>query len=274
MSKIAISPNVSGTGTFTIAAPNSNTDRTLTLPDAGGSVVLNEGSGTFKIDSSGNVGIGKTASTGIKLDVEGKLNLEERLTVDLSDSSGSVFIGDGASSSTSNRYIALYNDNGLRLQTRTDAGVFVSNDYIVDTNATGASAHRWNIANTERMHIDSSGNLAFNSGYGSAAVAYGCRAWVNFNGTGTVAIRAGGNVSSITDNGTGRYSVNFSTNMPDVNYAAIPSGNGNVDTFSTSGSGRQMTMVRSRAVNKVDIQFLNDGGGLADASYATVAIFR
>jgi uncharacterized protein (AIM24 family) len=62
-----------------------------------------------------------------------------------------------------------------------------------------------------------SGNLSFNSGYGSAAVAYGCRAWVNFDGSGTPAIRASGNVTSITDNGTGNYTVNFTTNMPDVN---------------------------------------------------------
>jgi hypothetical protein len=62
------------------------------------------------------------------------------------------------------------------------------------------------------------GNLSFNSGYGSAAVAYGCRAWVNFNGTGTVAMRSNGNVSSITDNGTGDYTVNFTTAMPDANY--------------------------------------------------------
>ena len=51
------------------------------------------------------------------------------------------------------------------------------------------------------------------------APIYPCRAWVNFNGTGTVAIRASGNVSSITDNGTGDYTVNFTTAMPDANYA-------------------------------------------------------
>jgi len=45
-----------------------------------------------------------------------------------------------------------------------------------------------------------------------------CRAWVNFNGSGTVAIRDSGNVSSITDNGTGDYSVNFTTAMSDTNY--------------------------------------------------------
>jgi hypothetical protein len=64
-----------------------------------------------------------------------------------------------------------------------------------------------------------SGNLSFNSGYGSSAVAYGCRAWVNFNGTGTVAIRASANVSSITDVGVGQYTVNLTTSMPDANYS-------------------------------------------------------
>lgn len=48
-----------------------------------------------------------------------------------------------------------------------------------------------------------------------------CRAWVNFNGTGTVAIRASFNVSSITDNGTGDYTVNFTNAMPDANYNAV-----------------------------------------------------
>jgi hypothetical protein len=46
------------------------------------------------------------------------------------------------------------------------------------------------------------------------------KAWVNFNGTGTVAIRASMNVSSITDNGTGDYTVNFTTALADADYAA------------------------------------------------------
>jgi len=73
--------------------------------------------------------------------------------------------------------------------------------------------------------FDSSANFKFNSGYGSVATAYGCRAWVNFNGTGTVAIRASGNVTSITDNGTGDYTVNFTTAMPDANYSFSLNGN-------------------------------------------------
>ena len=59
------------------------------------------------------------------------------------------------------------------------------------------------------------------------APLYMCRAWVNFNGTGTVAIRASGNVSSVTDNGTGDYTVNFTTAMPDANYNAVSMGQRN-----------------------------------------------
>jgi hypothetical protein len=72
-----------------------------------------------------------------------------------------------------------------------------------------------------RIALTQAGLFQFNSGYGSVATAYGCRAWVNFNGTGTVAIRASGNVTSITDNATGDYTVNFTTAMPDANYSAV-----------------------------------------------------
>jgi len=49
------------------------------------------------------------------------------------------------------------------------------------------------------------------------------KAWVNFNGTGTVAIRRAFNVSSITDLGTGNFTINFTTAMPDANYSVCGS---------------------------------------------------
>jgi len=63
--------------------------------------------------------------------------------------------------------------------------------------------------------------LSINAGYGSVATAYGCRAWVNFDGTGTVAIRDSANVSSITDDGVGKWIINFATAMPDANYTVV-----------------------------------------------------
>jgi uncharacterized protein (AIM24 family) len=116
------------------------------------------------------------------------------------------------------------------------------------------------------------GNLSFNSGYGSSAVAYGCRAWVNFNGTGTVAIRASGNVSSITDNGTGDYTVNFSTAMPDANYSAVITvGN---DSSST-GQGLFATKLDTLSSSSVRFKVGRpDNGVLSDSLLSSVAIFR
>jgi hypothetical protein len=89
-----------------------------------------------------------------------------------------------------------------------------------DTITIGASGDTITIPSgaTTTLTDGVSGDFKMNSGYGSVATAYGCRAWVNFNGTGTVAIRDDGNVTSITDNGTGDYTVNFTTAMPDANY--------------------------------------------------------
>ena len=63
-------------------------------------------------------------------------------------------------------------------------------------------------------------DFEFNSGYGSNATAYACRAWIHFNG-GSSSIGTGdasGNVSSVTDNNTGDYTINFTNSMPDGNY--------------------------------------------------------
>jgi hypothetical protein len=114
------------------------------------------------------------------------------------------------------------------------------------------------------------GNLSFNSGYGSAAVAYGCRAWVNFNGTGTVAIRASGNVSSITDNGTGDYTANFTTAMPDASYSV---------SGSTVGSSTGSGFVDSRAVALLAGScrfgtFSANVAALRDHDYVEINIFR
>jgi hypothetical protein len=77
------------------------------------------------------------------------------------------------------------------------------------------------------MTINGTNGVTFNDGTSMATGQQACKAWVNFNGTGTVAIRASYNVSSITDNGNGDFTVNFSTAMPDANYSAVADTNGN-----------------------------------------------
>ena len=105
---------------------------------------------------------------------------------------------------------------------------------------------------------------------GSAPI-FGCRAWVNFNGTGTVAIRGSGNVSSITDNGAGDYTVNFTTPMEDANYAVVASVEATIDTATPP-----VVVVVSRLAGSVR---LNTGAAGAKTSLrdnldVCVAIFR
>ena len=170
MSNITLSANAGGTGIFTIASPSSNTNRTLTLPDATGTIQV---SGTA-----------------------------------ISGTTGSF-----------------------------------------------------------------SGDLSFNSGYGSAAVAYGCRAWVNFNGTGTVAIRASGNVSSITDNGVGLYTVNFTTALPDSNYAVVIYNNAESGTGQQSFNNQFLGGAGARATTSVAVASYNTTA-LTDSALFDVVVFR
>lgn len=173
MSIVKVQGNASGTGTLTIAAPNTNTDRTLTLPDATGTVQV-----------SGNPISGTTGTF-----------------------SGDLTLG--------------------------------------------------------------SSTLATPTG---SAPSYLCRAWVNFNGTGTVAIRASGNVSSITDNGTGNYTVNFTTAMPDANYSAV-GGYGN-DSGST-GAGWWVSRLPTYATGSCQVLCGRpDNGAYADASTVSMSFFR
>lgn len=106
---------------------------------------------------------------------------------------------------------------------------------------------------------------------------YKCRAWVNFNGTGTVAIRASGNVSSITDNGTGDYTVNFTTALGDNNYS--PVFGAQADQISTTNNGNVYgEIARFSNALQASSARLNWGVGGASTRYdpttATVAIFR
>jgi hypothetical protein len=96
------------------------------------------------------------------------------------------------------------------------------------------------------------------------------RAWVNFNGTGTVAIRASYNVTSITDNGTGDYTLNFTTALPDVNYAAVFGGG---DTAITSGV--PLTYITTTTTSAQSFRTYNySGGAQFDVPTLCVSIFR
>jgi hypothetical protein len=98
------------------------------------------------------------------------------------------------------------------------------------------------------------------------------KAWVNFNGTGTVGTRASFNVSSITDNGIGDYTVNFATAIQDANYAAMITGDSSgvrVNTY-----GRVANVAAAPTANALRIIFCDDQSTPIDTQYANVSIFR
>jgi len=104
------------------------------------------------------------------------------------------------------------------------------------------------------------------------APMFASRAWVNFNGTGTVAIRDSGNISSLTDNGVGLYQINFTTNIEDVNYSALSVGTTSDDDVTTSNDGQSSPY--DYAVSSVKIKHCNGAGGKADPIFMNVSIFR
>jgi hypothetical protein len=170
-----------------------------------------------RIEANGDVGIG-SGSASSKLNLTGSADQ----TIQVNGSGTAAFLGTSTSiaqiSSNRNPTTGAIYDSGRAVSyINLEAGNGNSNIQFFTSPTNNVNA-------TERMRIDKDGVLSFNSGYGSVGNAYGCRAWVNFNGTGTVAILASGNVSSITDGGVGLYQVNFTNSMPDASYATVVDG--------------------------------------------------
>jgi hypothetical protein len=198
------------------------------------------GSEIARFDSSGNLGIG-TVSPSQKLDVTGNARLNASSSPVLQLSESGTLRGSITGSSTTGLYFQTFSSTPMRFDTD----------------------------GLERMRITAAGNLQFNSGYGSVATAYGCRAWVNFNGTGTPAIRASGNVSSVTDSAVGIYYINFTTSMPDANYAVVTG-------ISESGAGvNQSRVVAGDGYSAASALILTyNVTTLADYLFIQIAVFR
>jgi len=138
---------------------------------------------------------------------------------------------------------------------------------VFSTTADGAASP------TERFRISSDGSFSSVIPGGSTLYPrFGCRAWVNFNGTGTVAIRASGNVSSITDNGVGNYTVNFTTAMPDANYARCVTAGGNTTTTASNIQSPYNSTPTTSAL--IISTFTTSWGAAQDCNEINVSIFR
>ena len=177
-------------------------------------------------DTSGAIDFQKAGSTQVVIDTNGNIGAGTTSPTHLADAYTTI---EAKGTDT----------NGSGVILATSAAGIQTQIISSDASGIGTIGTRTNhpctfsINNTEQGRFDGSGNFYFNSGYGSSAIAYGVRAWVNFNGSGTPAARASGGVSSIGDRGTGKFTVNLSVTTPDVNGAVVATSSNN-DTASSS----------------------------------------
>jgi len=198
-------------------------------------------------DTSGQLELQSAGSTKVTMNTSGNVGIGNNSPANKLEVSGAI-VAQGAATA--------YTNTGLYLQNKGssvfDVGAWRSGASVAELSFSTDSGS--DASPVEQMRLDNAGNLKFNSGYGSVGTAYGVRAFVNFNGTGTVAIRKSGNVSSITDNGTGAYTANFATAMPDANFTAV--------TFNNQSTGT--------AAGNYNNNFL---GGLGDRTTTSVKMF-
>jgi hypothetical protein len=202
----------------------------------------NNGTTNVTVTAAGNVGVGTTSP----------INILTVQTAATGTTVGSNVIARFQSNATGRDATLQFSDN-------------VTNSATISM-LSGAMSFGTN--GVQRMQLDASGNLQFNSGYGSVATAYGCRAWVNFNGVGTPAIRASGNVSSITDlSGSGAWRVNLSNPMPDLNGAPMISSDLN------ASGGLNAFFIQIINASAYDVYTYGVVGGGAGAYRDTASVF-
>jgi len=176
----------------------------------------NATSTAITIDASENVGIG-TASPGTKLHLTGS-----SANVSSDTSNGSLLNIDGGSITATNYGVGInFLRTGSQLGFIKAARENTSNEAAFLSFATQNSTG----SHPEALRITSDGR---------GLSQFTAKAWVNFNGTGTVAIRDSHNVSSITDNSTGQYNINIDVNMANANYAPTAATNGDYFVWITA----------------------------------------
>jgi hypothetical protein len=226
------------------------------------------------ITSAGSVGIG-TASPTANLHVASTGDATQYLASGTSTSTARLyFLNNTANSSigctTAGNELAFYTGPTERFRIGSAGqlgigGATYGTSGQVLTSGGASAAPTWSAAPSPAALTTASGS----------APSYSARAWVNWNGTGTVAIRGSGNVSSITDNGTGDYTVNFTTAMPDANYCVLGTCEGQ-STMGTSTYGMYISQHYSTnpTTSAVRVATMQDNNTFADSRFAHIAIFR
>jgi len=256
---------ITTTGTLAVDATPINTAGKVVARDGSG----NFSAGTITANLTGTASSATTATTA---------TVATGVTVTTTSGSNAFVIPFAASTVATTGNYSLLQDSTAAFTYNPSSNVLtVGNVYAnivgnVLGNVSGSSGSCTGNAASATNAVSAITATALSTASGSAP-SYSARAWVNFNGTGTVAIRASGNVSSITDGGTGTYTVNFTTAMPDTNYVALSVANeGTSVTVRSSQFGTQTTA----GVGVLTRNFSAgvNAGALADMSLIHMAVFR
>lgn len=272
----------SSTAKYTPSIKFGSTDaQFITQNPKFGAAIVAEATQNYTTDTTGGMALSfwtSPNSPGVET------SLRERMTI---EASGQVTVNNSGFLAWTNSQLLFTTTGqgqGARIGKFSDDNLYIENfddaDIIFRTQASPAGevvkmhGANGNVSVFNSLTVDN--DLLFNSGFGSAAKAYGCRAWVNFNGTsssgGFVAIRGNGNVTSVTDNGTGNYTINFTNAMIDANYAVVV-GAGGLTLFA------QQTIayiLSGQTASAVTIITCDDGAATTaqDATTVNVCIFR
>ena len=211
MSKVKIRGHASGTGVLTVTAPNTNSDRTITLPDSTGTI----------LDSTSTLDATKLSGALPALDGSSLTSLPATTSITTTNSSDTVFdhaLKVNNSGGLNDSFVSLGFHNRADVNTTGIKGALVfdgngQSDGIGDfvfCNSTAADIATAVTPSDETFRIKSDGR---------GLSQFTAKAWINFNGQSTIAIRDSHNISSITDNNTGNYKVTMANAMGNVNYS-------------------------------------------------------
>jgi hypothetical protein len=207
MAKVKIQGHASGTGVITVTAPNTSTDRTITLPDATGTLLNSDGSGANLTNLPSATADGFFASSGLSAK-----DLGVGLHIKTADSGGSV---DGASDEL---VIEGSGSSGMTILSGTSSEGGIKFGDSADNDA-GRIVYDHS---SDNMLFLTSGTTQFTiTSDGRGLSQFTAEAWANINGTGTPSLQDSHNVSSITDEATGRYTLNWGTAIGNTAYSSV-----------------------------------------------------
>jgi len=252
MAKVKITGHASGTGILTVTAPNTSTDRTITLPDATGTLATTADT----TDLDGAITINESGAD-VDFRVESDTNTHAFF---IQGSDGKIGIGE----STPTTHQLCFGEDSGSGDSGASSGiswrVSDSENYFSLGGAGGGSAGAralvFKCEGTELLSV---------RGDGRGLSQFTAKAWAHINGTGTPTLEESHNVSSIVDEATGQFTFNFTNNMANANYACVATAQHN-----------SLTGCAGYAVGSVWLGVLlayQDGNGYVDKDNTNIVVF-